>query len=242
MIPWLKDDVPVFPPVAQAMCEPNGLLAAGGKLRVDWLLAAYQRGIFPWFSDGQPLLWWSPDPRMVFQPAALHVSRSLRKLLRKGEITPRVNHDFSAVIHACAAPRKDHAGTWISPAMIDAYLALHVAGHAHSIECWQDNQLVGGVYGVQMGGLFYGESMFSRVPSGSKVALAFLSCLATLGGIDLIDCQMETPHLHSMGARPMPRAQFIQQVALSALKPIGPEVWVAPSNEIFQTWLNEHRA
>ncbi|MCB1889684.1 MAG: leucyl/phenylalanyl-tRNA--protein transferase [Rhodocyclaceae bacterium] len=211
MIPWLADE-PVFPPLSLALEEPNGLLAAGGGLTPEWLLAAYRRGIFPWFGPEDPILWWSPDPRMVLEPAAMKISRSLRRRLRRGDYQVRLDHDFAGVIAACAAPREPGGGTWITPSMQMAYLALHELGYAHSVECHADGQLVGGLYGIAIGRMFYGESMFARASDASKVALAHLCRLLERKGFRLIDCQMTTDHLTSLGGREMPRDAFLRRL------------------------------
>lgn len=207
-IAWLGD-APLFPPVEHALSEPNGLLAVGGRLEPEWLLAAYRRGIFPWFSPGDPILWWSPDPRMVVFPAEFTPRRSLRKVLRHTRIEVRLDHDFAATIRACAAPRRYANGTWIVPAMQQAYIRLHRLGHAHSIESWLDGELVGGLYGVSIGRVFFGESMFSRVSDASKIAFAYLCRFLEHRGFRMIDCQMSTPHLQSLGGREIPRRDFI---------------------------------
>jgi leucyl/phenylalanyl-tRNA---protein transferase len=212
MIPWLDAGQP-FPPVHRALREPNGLLAAGGDLSVRRLLEAYRHGIFPWYSDGQPILWWSPEPRMVLAPVEFVVSRSLRKRLRNAGFEVRTDTAFEAVIGECAAPRPDQDGTWITPEMATAYTALHHAGYAHSVETWADGTLVGGLYGVSIGRMFFGESMFSRASDASKIALAHLARQLDRWRFGLIDCQMSTPHLDSLGAREVPRAQFIRAVA-----------------------------
>ena len=202
-----------FPPVDQALAEPNGLLARGGDLAVATLLDAYRHGIFPWFNPGEPILWWSPDPRMVLLPGEVRVTRSLAKRLRNGGFELRVDTAFAEVMRGCAAPRADAAGTWISPAMIAAYTRLFEAGYAHSVETWREGRLVGGLYGVAIGRMFYGESMFSREPDASKVALVRLARQLARWGFGLIDCQMETAHLASLGARTLPRADFVERVA-----------------------------
>lgn len=208
MLPWLPPQPISFPPLDCALDEPNGLLAAGGTLTPDWLLAAYRRGIFPWFSDDQPILWWSPDPRLVLFPEEIRVRRSLAKRLRNGGFTVSVDRAFSAVVNACATMRTDSEGTWITDSMQSAYQQLHQLGHAHSIEVWRENRLVGGLYGVELGGVFFGESMFTYERDASKVALVHLSRhLQRQGG--LIDCQMTTPHLVSLGAREIARSEFI---------------------------------
>ena len=206
-----------FPPLDTALAEPNGLLAMGGDLRPERLLDAYRRGIFPWFNPGEPILWWSPDPRMALVPDAVRVTRSLAKRLRNGGFELRVDTAFVEVMRACAGPRapagRASGGTWISPAMIAAYTRLFEAGYAHSIESWRDGRLVGGLYGVAIGRMFYGESMFSRESDASKVALVRLCRQLAQWEFGLVDCQMETPHLASLGARTLPRAAFAAQVA-----------------------------
>jgi leucyl/phenylalanyl-tRNA---protein transferase len=211
MIPWLDRHDP-FPPVTRALTEPNGLLAAGADLSVERLLMAYRRGIFPWFNPGEPILWWSPEPRMVLLPEAFKLSRSLARRIRRGAFEIRVDTDFAAVMTACAAPRPKQRGTWISPAMQAAYADLHAAGYAHSIETWMDGALVGGLYGVAIGRAFYGESMFSRSTDASKLAIAHLARQLRRWDFGLIDCQMETAHLASLGALPMARSEFIQRL------------------------------
>lgn len=212
MIPWLADDDPL-PPVGQALRRPNGLLAAGGGLSVRRLVDAYSRGCFPWFSEGEPVLWWSPDPRMVLIPGELHVPRSLARRMRRGDITITADLAFADVMAACAEPRDDQEGTWITAEMTGAYRALHAAGHAHSIEAWQQGLLVGGLYGVALGRAFFGESMFTRVPDASKIALVTLVAQLGRWGFGLIDCQMKTDHLARFGAREVPRASFVEQLA-----------------------------
>ena len=207
MIPWLEG-APGFPPLEQALTQPNGLLAAGGALDPQWLLTAYRQGIFPWFNPGEPILWWSPDPRLVLLPEAFRISRSLRKTLRRRLFELRVDSAFSAVIEACAAPRAPAPGTWISAEMRAAYLTMHELGYAHSVECWRDDHLVGGLYGMALGKVFFGESMFSIDTDASKVALAHLVRFLRLKGYVMIDCQMKTAHLMSMGAREISRQQF----------------------------------
>jgi leucyl/phenylalanyl-tRNA---protein transferase len=207
---WLNPDDPPdrFPPASQALDDPPGLLVAGGDLSPERLLAAYAQGIFPWYSAGEPVLWWSPDPREVLLPAEFHVSRSLRRCLHGGEFTVTENRDFSAVIASCANRGPD-TGTWITAEMRAAYQELHRRGAASSIEVWQANELVGGLYGVRSGPVFCGESMFSRRDNASKVALHWLAQRCPERGIALIDCQMPTAHLRSLGSRPLPRSQFL---------------------------------
>lgn len=207
VIPWLEKDAP-FPPVRRALKEPNGLLAAGGDLSLERLLEGYRRGIFPWFSEGDPILWWSPDPRMVLFPSELKISRSLGKTLRNRRYEVRFDSAFAKVIASCAAPRKGEHGTWIGEAMIAAYLELHRLGYAHSVETWIEGELAGGLYGVALGSVFFGESMFSRVRDASKIALAALVARLRSEGFGLIDCQMHTRHLETLGAREIPRSRF----------------------------------
>lgn len=212
MIPWLAADDP-FPPVSKALDEPNGLLAAGADLSPARLLDAYRHGIFPWFSPGEPILWWSPDPRMVLFPDELKISRSLAKTLRNADYQVKLDSAFGAVIHACAAtPRPGQRGTWITPAMQTAYRRLHELGHAHSVETWRDGTLIGGLYGVALGRAFFGESMFSHARDASKIALAHLCRYLQAHNFGIIDCQMETAHLHSLGARPIPRDDFVARL------------------------------
>jgi leucyl/phenylalanyl-tRNA---protein transferase len=209
---WLKPDDPAdrFPPVARALADPPGLLAMGGDLSIPRLLAGYARGIFPWYSSGQPILWWSPDPRAVLIPAELKISRSLAKRVRVGSYMTFTDRDFAATIAACAAPRANSAETWITAEMRAAYQALHEAGYAHSIETWCGDELIGGLYGVQLGGVFFGESMFSRRTDASKVALVRLALECQQRSVAVIDCQMATRHLASLGARTLPRGQFLE--------------------------------
>jgi leucyl/phenylalanyl-tRNA--protein transferase len=223
-IPWLDDNDP-FPPVETALDEPNGLLAAGGGLSAERLLDAYRRGIFPWFGEEDPVLWWTPDPRMVLWLNELHVSRSLRRTVRSGRFSITLDTAFDAVIRGCAEPRDDDAGTWITPAILAAYNELAASGHAHSVEAWAGGQLVGGVYGVASGRMFYGESMFSRTPDASKVALASLVRQLHRWGFELIDCQMSTTHLASLGAREIPRTEFMRHVARLTSLPEIPSPW-----------------
>jgi leucyl/phenylalanyl-tRNA--protein transferase len=223
-------NVTFFPPVEAALREPNGLLAMGGDLSVERLLDAYRHGIFPWFNPGEPILWWSPDPRMVLEPDAIRITRSLAKRIRNGGFEVRVDTAFAKVMRACAAPRRNElgaraAGTWISPAMLAAYTRLHQAGYAHSVETWHDGKLVGGLYGVAIGRMFYGESMFSREPDASKVALVRLAQQLQQWAFGLIDCQMETAHLASLGARTMPRAAFTARLEELVNLPHRPGPW-----------------
>ena len=209
MIPWLHAHTP-FPPLELALKEPNGLLAAGADLSPERLILAYRHGIFPWFNEGDPILWWSPDPRMVMFPGELKISRSLRKTLKKHHYEIRVDTAFREVMQGCAEPRGEQHGTWISPRMIAAYTQLHELGVAHSVETWIDGKLAGGLYGMAIGNMFYGESMFSRVTDASKIAFAHLTRQLDRWGFGMIDCQMNTPHLASLGAREISRKEFIQ--------------------------------
>ncbi len=211
MIPWLDGDSP-FPPLESARNEPNGLLAVGGDLSPQRLLEAYRHGIFPWFSEGDPILWWSPDPRMVLFPDELKISRSLAKALRNRRYEVRFDREFEGVVRACAAPREGQPGTWITPEMRSAYLRLHQLGYAHSVETWIDGELVGGLYGVALGAAFFGESMFARVRDASKIALVHLVRKLQAEGYGMIDCQMRTGHLASLGAREIPRSHFAQRL------------------------------
>lgn len=212
MIPWLEAGDP-FPPVSRALREPNGLLAAGGDLSVPRLIAAYRHGIFPWSCEGQPLLWWSPNPRMVLFPRELKISRSLRKRLRRRDYVLRTDSAFDAVMRACAEPRAGQSGTWITEEMIAAYGALHRSGMAHSVETWIGSELAGGLYGVALGRMFYGESMFVRATDASKIALAHLVKQLARWNFDMIDCQMRTAHLASFGAREIPRTEFMRKLS-----------------------------
>ncbi len=213
MIPWLRAN-DRFPPVERALTDPNGLLAAGANLAPARLIDAYRHGIFPWYSEGQPLLWWSPDPRMVLFPGELKVSRSLRKRIARRDYAVKADSEFEAVMRSCAAaPRPGQEGTWITQDMIRAYGALHRAGHAHCVETWIDGKLAGGLYGVAIGRMFYGESMFAEVPDASKIALAHLVRQLERWDYGMIDCQMTTGHLARFGAREIPRTEFIRKLA-----------------------------
>jgi leucyl/phenylalanyl-tRNA---protein transferase len=210
---WIDADDPAdaFPDPGNALRDPNGLVAAGGDLSPDRLLAAYRRGIFPWFSADQPVLWWSPDPRAVLLPEEFHASRSLRRRLRGGEYRVSIDQAFAEVIRLCASTREQD-GTWITPAMIEAYTVLHARGLAHSVEVWSDGELAGGLYGINLGGVFFGESMVSLRSDASKVATARLAALARSERITLIDCQVPNDHLSSLGSRSMPRAEFLPRL------------------------------
>lgn len=212
MIPWLPRQH-VFPPLESALAEPNGLLAAGGDLAPERILAAYRRGIFPWYSEGEPILWWSPDPRMVLTPDTFKISRSLSKTLRNADYEIRLDSAFDKVIQHCAtAPRDGQKGTWITAEMRHAYLRLHDLGYAHSVETWREGELVGGLYGLAIGSAYFGESMFSLQTDASKIALAHLCAHLKRLGFGIIDCQMETRHLASLGAKPIPRSDFASRL------------------------------
>jgi leucyl/phenylalanyl-tRNA--protein transferase len=224
VIPWLDGDAP-FPPVDRALRQPNGLLAAGADLTPERLIDAYRRGIFPWFGDGDPPLWWSPDPRMVLFVDEFHVSRSLGRVIRSGRFGVSMDRAFARVMEGCAEPRAGDSGTWITAAMIDAYSRLAELGYAHSVEAWIGDRLVGGVYGVAIGRMFFGESMFSRVSNASKVACASLARQIGRWGYPLIDCQMTTRHLASLGAREIPRAEFTERVRRLVSEAGAPLPW-----------------
>ncbi|MBM0106414.1 leucyl/phenylalanyl-tRNA--protein transferase [Steroidobacter sp. S1-65] len=226
-IVWLSehDSPDAFPPVDRALVEPDGLLAAGGDLSPIRLLAAYRRGIFPWYSRGQPILWWCPDPRAVLMPGQLKVSRSLLKSSRNRGFVTRMDTSFRDVIRACGSSELRPGGTWLSPEMRAAYIKLHKLGFAHSVETWLDDRLVGGLYGVAVGRMFFGESMFSTERDASKVALKRLCEELLARGFHMIDCQMSTPHLMSLGAQMIPRAQFTEALAEHVNGPYEPGLW-----------------
>ncbi|RYY76133.1 MAG: leucyl/phenylalanyl-tRNA--protein transferase [Gammaproteobacteria bacterium] len=207
-IPWLNPTNTIFPAPALALKEPNGLLAVGGDLSPDRILAAYQKGIFPWFNPGDPILWWSPSPRTVIYPSQLHVSKSLRKLLRAGTYKVTFDHCFNEIMRACAGPRRHSDGTWISEEIIASYTALHQRGFAHSVEVWCNDALVGGLYGMALGRIFFGESMFSRADNASKVGFAHLVQQLLAWDFQVIDCQVANDHLFSLGAVEIPRDDF----------------------------------
>jgi len=206
MIPWLESTAkPYFPDTSTVLAEPAGLLAAGGRLDVEWLLVAYRQGIFPWFSESEPILWWCPAPRTVLYPKRFYQSKSLQKLARQQRYQITEDQDFEAVIEACAADREGHSDTWINSQMIDAYIEMHHAGFAHSIECRHQDELVGGLYGIALGRVFFGESMFSRAANASKLCLKHL---VDSGSYEMVDCQLPTGHLHSLGAIEIGRDEF----------------------------------
>jgi len=213
MLSWLGHECLDFPPLEKALKKPDGLLAAGGDLSPERLINAYRHGCFPWYEDGQPLLWWSPDPRCVLFTGTMHISRSLARCLRRQMFSVTLDQDFAAVIHACAQPRDKQDSTWITAGMQAAYIELHRMGVAHSVEVWRDGKLQGGLYGLAMGRMFFAESMFSRQSNASKVALACLMEKLAEWRFILLDCQVSSPHLHSLGARNIPRHEFAALLA-----------------------------
>lgn len=223
-IPWLPDDEIWFPAADTALEQPDGLLAAGGDLSAPRLIEAYRRGIFPWYSDGEPILWWSPNPRCVFFPEQFHISRSLQRQLKRGDFQVTYDQAFERVVDACAAPRSEENGTWITLEMRSAYLHLHQLGIAHSIEVWRDCSLIGGLYGLAVGRVFYGESMFSAATGGSKIALAHLTDRLHKQGYALLDCQVHNPHLESLGAVCIKRRDFLAILNQNASKSVQ-DMW-----------------
>ena len=230
---WLsaRDGPESLPDPAGALTEPNGLLAAGGSLEPEWLLASYRRGIFPWFEAGQPILWWSPNPRTVLKPADFRLSRSLRKRLRREEFRVTADRDFAGVIAACAGPRRYTSSTWITPAMIAAYSRLHELGWAHSFEAWSGDTLAGGLYGIAIGKVFFGESMFAARTDASKVAFFHALEFLAAEGIEIVDCQLPSAHLSRLGAKPMPRREFLSLVGRLTEPPAAPGAY----SEAFET-------
>jgi len=224
VITWLRPNSP-FPPVDKALQSPNGLLAAGGDLTPERVLDAYSLGIFPWFSADEPVLWWSPNPRMVLFPGEFKVSHSLGKTARSGKFEIRFDTSFRAVMRECAAPREHNDGTWIVPEMIEVYSALHERGFAHSVESWRGDRLVGGLYGMALGKVFFGESMFTRETDASKVALVAPVERLRAEGYQMIDCQQETRHLASLGARSIARREFVQRLKDLIHFPLTPTRW-----------------
>jgi leucyl/phenylalanyl-tRNA--protein transferase len=237
---WLDPGDP-FPPTRNALDDPDGLLCAGADLSIDTLKRAYSRGIFPWYSDDQPILWWTPSPRMVLTPENFHASRSLRKHLRKNDWHISIDQHFAEVVSHCAnTPRDGQPGTWITDEMQAAYLDFHQAGYAHSIEVLEGDQLVGGLYGVCLGQVFFGESMFSHADNASKTALWFLCALAAPRfDVRLVDCQMQTSHLATLGAEPMARGAFERQLDALQRQPNRGQ-WSAPSQDL-ASWLRQYR-
>ncbi|MCO7222762.1 leucyl/phenylalanyl-tRNA--protein transferase [Pleionea sp. CnH1-48] len=223
-----------FPPVETALDDPDGLLAYGFTLSIELLLGAYYRGIFPWYSDGDPVLWWSPNPRAAFFTEQFSPSKSLRKQLRKADFKVSINQNFAAVIKGCSDPRKDQSGTWITEEMQLAYIDLHRAGYAHSVEVWQQEQLVGGLYGVSLGRLFFGESMFHTATDASKVALCYLVSICRSAGFPMIDCQLPNPHLSSLGAETVSRNEFLDYLYQWRDQSVPADMWQP-------RWLPTHR-
>ena len=219
----LLDEEPLFPP--QNHAEPEGILAVGGDLSTERLLAAYRQGIFPWYEEGQPILWWSPDPRLILEPASLKISQSLRKVLKKQTFQVKSDTAFKQVIHACGMPRRQSNGTWITPQMREAYTRLHELGYAHSVESWYEGKLVGGLYGVYLGKCFFGESMFSWMSDASKIALVALVEQLKNWQVELIDCQITSNHLIRMGAREISREEFLRRLKLAIASPTFPQKW-----------------
>ncbi len=225
MVSWLSEKHQ-FPPIGQALKKPNGLLAAGGDLSKDRLLSAYKRGIFPWFTDPEPILWWSPDPRLVIYPQAIKISKSLNKIWKKNLFRVTMDQSFYEVIQKCREPRKNEDGTWISRPMVEAYLNLHNAGYAHSVEVWHSKRLVGGLYGVAIGRAFFGESMFSDESNCSKIALVALARWLTDNEFGIIDCQVDSDHMRSMGGVKISRQKFAQILASLVTYPTNRVKWV----------------
>jgi leucyl/phenylalanyl-tRNA--protein transferase len=231
VVPWLRSSSS-FPPIDAALGDPNGLLAAGGDLSPDRLLAAYRHGIFPWYNEAQPILWWSPDPRMVLFVAEFRQPRSLRRAVRQRRFEIRADTAFRRVMAGCAEPRAGQSGTWVTTAVIDAYTELHRRGHAHSVEAWCNGELVGGLYGVTVGKMFFGESMFARENDASKVALVKLVAMLRRMGMPLIDCQQETEHLARFGARTVARRIFADWLSRLVNSPEPPADWTAVARAV----------
>jgi len=240
---WLEPKPVNFPPSELAMQDPDGLLAVGGALTPEWLLMAYSKGIFPWFNPGEPILWWTPNPRSVLFINHLKIHRSLKKTIhkyqRENRLKVTLDKDFAEVMQACAEiPRNDQDGTWISEEMLQAYNTLHNMGHAHSVEVWIDNQLVGGLYGVAIGKMFYGESMFAKQTDASKIGLVALTLQLNQWGFHLIDTQVETPHLNSLGAELISRDKFENLITQATHQTFKPNKWQLAPN--WSEWINQH--
>jgi len=233
-ISWISSDDPPdsFPDIETAFDVPDGLLAAGGDLSRDRLIYAYSHGIFPWYDDGQPILWWSPDPRCVLRPEDLHISRRLQRSLRSGKIEIGFNESFDEVIAGCAEDRPGQDGTWITAEMHDAYRTLHAEGWAHSIEVWSNGKLIGGLYGVAIDRVFFGESMFSRITNASKAAMLALCRVMIDHSFEILDCQVESPHLMSLGASLMPRSAFSSILRKSCSRPLKFHEWPSKRRSI----------
>jgi leucyl/phenylalanyl-tRNA--protein transferase len=224
LLPYLRHDSP-FPDIRLALEEPNGLLAAGADLSKARLVSAYRQGIFPWYSEGEPILWWSPNPRTVFLLSDFSAPRSLRRWTRKNDLTVTLNQAFERVVVECAQPRKNQEGTWITDDITSAYVNLHLAGYAHSLEVWQGLDLVGGIYGVSIGKLFCGESMFSRISNGSKLALSCLIGYIKQWDFPMLDCQVENPHLINLGAINLERDRYLDNVKHTIDQPVPNDLW-----------------
>ena len=231
---WIADNIvsEEFPDVSHALKEPDGLLAIGGDLNPDRLLDAYRKGIFPWYSEGQPIMWWSPDPRCVLFPDELIISRSLKKSLRKNDYKVTFDRVFSEVVKSCAEPRLNSPETWITQAIIKNYQLLHESGHAHSVECWHQGELVGGLYGIAIGQIFFGESMFSRKSDASKICFVHLVHFLKIQGFTLIDCQVYSEHLARLGARVIPRDEFLNALD-QFCESINKQLW--PQESVYTT-------
>lgn len=235
-ITWLNASDPpdTFPDVESSLSEPDGLLAAGGDLSAERLLAAYARGIFPWYEKGQPILWWCPDPRCILWPADLHISRRLRQQMRNSPAELRFDCSFGNVVRECAGERRSQQGTWITDEMIAAYEQLHADDWAHSIEVWDDDELVGGLYGICIGKVFFGESMFSKKPNSSKMAMLGLATHMQSSGLELIDCQVVSRHLMTLGAQVIPRSEFTDFLASACNPPVPQQDWPAQPMPVAQ--------
>ncbi|MCW8933902.1 MAG: leucyl/phenylalanyl-tRNA--protein transferase [Gammaproteobacteria bacterium] len=233
---WLQDEsTSAFPAVETSLDEPEGLLAAGGDLSIERLVRAYKEGIFPWYSDAEPILWWAPDPRFVLRPQELKISRSLGKNVRNNNFEIRMDTAFEEVISICASqPRKNQPGTWITNEMKQAYINMHYAGHAHCVECWDGNELVGGLYGIHTGQVFCGESMFSKQSNASKIALVHLCQFLNLNGFKLIDSQVYTEHLERLGAKMISRAEYIN-ILQQSHQVVMPDNW----SDLFNRYIKQ---
>lgn len=224
-IPELTTNISFFPDVNTALNDPNGLLAMGGDLSPERIINAYKNGIFPWFSEGDPILWWSPDTRAIIKPKHCHISKSMKRVIKKNRVVITLNCAFNDVIECCAQPRTTQAETWITNEMTDAYIALHKQGHAHSVEVWENEELIGGLYGVCVGTLFCGESMFSKVDNSSKIAFIALNQYLYKYKNTLIDCQMQTNHLKRFGVKALPRKQFLSYLYTCREENIDTACW-----------------
>lgn len=224
-LPWLDDANLSFPPTHTALDDPNGLLALGGDLSVARLIVAYRHGVFPWYEEGGPIFWWSPSPRAILLPDQLKISRSLKKKLRSSRYTVTCNRAFESAIEACSGSREYTSSTWITPYMKKSYTKLHELGFAHSIEVWRGEDIIGGLYGVSIGRIFFGESMFYKESDASKIALAYLCRMVDEAGFPLIDCQVDNDHLARLGATPMDRQEFEDHLSIYTAKPSPKNLW-----------------